>query len=81
LKTSKPPVIKRHQDLAHSIEIIKAGYDIPKANKEKIFHLPGKELSNVLAYFYTLCYIKFEILFRKYLASPLHLKKLMAVLQ
>mmetsp|Transcript_28234 Transcript_28234/g.38866 ORF Transcript_28234/g.38866 Transcript_28234/m.38866 type:complete len:136 (+) Transcript_28234:99-506(+) len=45
LKTSKPPVVKR-QDLAHSIEIIKSDYDIPKANKAKIFDLPGKKLPN-----------------------------------
>lgn len=47
------PLLKRQKDLVTSIEIIKSDFDIPKANKEKIFQTSQKSFRNVRKYFAT----------------------------
>lgn len=47
-----PPALKRQKDLITSIETIKSDFDIPKANKEKIFKSPSKSLKNVTEFLF-----------------------------
>lgn len=42
-----PPALKRQKDLVTSIETIKSDFDIPKANKEKIFRSTSKSVKKV----------------------------------
>ena len=42
-----PPALKRQKDLITSIETIKSDFDIPKANKERIFRSTAKSVKSV----------------------------------
>lgn len=47
LGTQLPPNVRRYKDLVHSIDIIKSDFDVPKANKAKIFESAREKIPKV----------------------------------